>query len=89
VVPTDSTLLINGQTYLVQVQAIDKVGNAGACSNTLSGTPQVINDFWRLYKADGGKDLGGCGHAGSSTAVFGLVGALVLLGFRRRKDATR
>ncbi|MBS2031616.1 MAG: hypothetical protein JST54_27215 [Deltaproteobacteria bacterium] len=86
----DSTTLVNGTTYSVQVRAIDQAGNVGACSNAMNGTPQVIDDFWRLYKAAGGSGDGGCTAAGGAAGLLGLLGVALTLGGRirrsRRKD---
>lgn len=85
-VPGDGSTLVNGTSYDVQVRAVDKSGNVGACSNVVTGTPQQIDDFWRLYKKDGGSESGGCAQAGSGLALLGLLGAAVLLGRPRKKD---
>jgi hypothetical protein len=85
-VPDDSSTLVNGETYVVQVRAVDKAGNVGPCSNEAQGTPQVINDFWRLYKGDGGETDGGCAQAGGTVALLGLLGVAFGLGRARRRD---
>ena len=48
--------------------------------------PQVINDFWRLYKGDGGETDGGCAQAGGTVALLGLLGVAFGLGRARRRD---
>ena len=52
------TTFKNDQPYIVQVRAVDNAGNTGPCSSEVSGTPRLVDDFWRLYKKDGGTDTG-------------------------------
>ncbi|MBS2026889.1 MAG: hypothetical protein JST54_03205 [Deltaproteobacteria bacterium] len=82
-VPDDSgSLLIDGLTYVAQVRAVDSAGNVGPCSNPMDGTPQVIDDFWRLYKAAGGSGAG-CGAASGDVGLPLLAAAVLAL--RRRR----
>jgi hypothetical protein len=74
--------LTNGTEYDVEVTAVTQGGNESGRSNLVSGTPEAINDFWRLYRQDGGRDQGGCAlGAGGLVALL----ALVPLALRRRR----
>lgn len=74
--------LSNGVTYDVVVYAFSPGGNQSDVSNTVSGTPVEILDFWRLYRAVGGREGGGCASgAGGLAALL----ALVPLALRRRR----
>jgi hypothetical protein len=75
--------LVDGKTYVVQVQAIDAVGNAGPCSNPMDGTPRLINDFWRQYEASGGTETG-CVSAPVGDLALLVVWSFVVLRRRRR-----
>ncbi len=77
--------LVNGTTYDVVVYAYSKAGNQSAASNTMSGTPEPVTDFWQAYKAAGGREQGGCGAgpAGEPSALLALLASL--LARRRRR----
>lgn len=81
--------LENNVTFGVQVSSIDdagstiNTGNESAPSAPVPGTPQAVEDFWELYKADGGQETGGCASFG--VTGLALLGALALL--RRRRGA--
>jgi hypothetical protein len=74
--------LTNGTEYDVEVTALTQGGNESPRSTIVSGTPTQIDDFWRLYQADGGREQGGCAAgAGGLVAIL----ALVPLAWRRRR----
>ncbi len=75
--------LTNGAQYDLQVTATSSGGNESPRSNTVSGTPVPVDDFWRLYKNAGGQEEGGC-----ATGAAGLAAllALVPLAWRRRRS---
>lgn len=75
--------LTNGVTYDVQVVAYTKSGNPSDPSETKSGTPVPVSDFWEQYKERGGTDSGGCGAGG--TGALAMIGAAALAALRRRK----
>jgi Synergist-CTERM protein sorting domain-containing protein len=75
--------LTNGTQYDVQVTATTIGGNESARSDTVSGTPVPVDDFWRLYKSDGGQEQGGC--AGGAAGLVALL-ALLPLALRRRRS---
>lgn len=86
------TGLTNGLTYNVAVAAIDSYGNIGPISAptspTTCGSPAPIDDFWKIYRKDGGGAGGSCDISQTEGApLFGL--ALLGLGAawikRRRK----
>ena len=85
-VPADASVLQDGVTYVAQVRAVDSAGNVGPCSNPMDGTPQQIDDFWRLYKSAGGSGDGGCTTAGGAAGLLGLLGVALTLGGRIRKS---
>jgi len=89
VVPDNNAgVLINGTAYDVWVRAYDDAHNASRCSKPVVGTPELIDDFWRLYKKDGGADGGGCTQGGPGLALLGIFSAAILLGRKRRKGNT-
>ena len=84
---SNHNLLINNHLYKIQIRAHDNAGNVGPCSNPVTGTPQVIDDFWRLYKKDGGSDSGGCSQPGAGMTALAVLGALALLARARKRNA--
>lgn len=76
--------LQNGVTYALAVTGYTTAYNASDPSNVGTGTPQLVYDFWDVYKNDGGRETGGC-----SSGVAGPLGLLVVAGalalVRRRK----
>jgi hypothetical protein len=52
-------------------------------SNKLPGVPVAVNDFWRLYKADNGREEGGCA-AGAAGMLALLAVPLAVRALRRR-----
>jgi len=78
--------LVNGVTYAVAVAAYDAVGNSGPLSEVACGSPQVVDDFFELYRRAGGKGGGGyCAIAQEPApgALFALLAALGAFGLRR------
>ena len=70
----DISGLSNGTDYDVQVAALTKGKNESTRSDIITQSPVVVNDFWRLYKADGGREQGGCATgAGSLVALLALA----------------
>jgi hypothetical protein len=85
-----ATGLQNGVLYAVGVAAVDELGNRGKLSNVTCGTPEVVEDFFEIYRASGGKGGGGfCGLSGRFGDAPGAWGATLLalsaLIARRRK----
>ena len=74
--------LTNGTQYDLQVTAETSGGNESPRSNTVTGTPVQVDDFWRLYKNAGGQEEGGC--AGGAAGLVAIL-ALVPLVLRRRR----
>ena len=95
---TNSTFMItglkNGATYNVAVAAVDNSGNVGPPSVQGCGKPAPVDDFWKIYREDGGKAGGFCAleavgsPAGSMLTLVG-AGSLVAaaVGRRRRRRA--
>jgi MYXO-CTERM domain-containing protein len=84
-----ATGLQNGVLYAVGVAAVDALGNRGKLSNVTCGTPEVVEDFFEIYRASGGKGGGGfCGLSSQASDAPGAwVAALMVLGLliaRRR-----
>jgi hypothetical protein len=75
--------LQNNVLYNVTVQAFSPGGNVSGPSNTIQGTPVAVNDFWRLYRGDGGREGGGCA-AGAAGMLALLAVPLALRAWRRR-----
>jgi Synergist-CTERM protein sorting domain-containing protein len=74
--------LTNGVDYDVEVTALSAGGNESPHSDPVTGRPLEVNDFWRLYRNDGGREQGGC-----ATGAAGLVALIALtpLALRRRR----
>jgi len=78
-----ATATVNGLTnqlcYDFTVQAIATDGTTGYLSNLVTAAPFESQDWWRLYKAQGGQDNGGwhCQSGGGALTLASL--ALVLL----------
>jgi hypothetical protein len=66
------TGLTNGTTYDVTVVGISRGGNESAKSNLIPGTPVEVQDFWRHYKAVGGREGAGCSLAALALALLAL-----------------
>ena len=87
------TGLKDNVTYNVAVAAVDAFGNIGPPSTETCNTPAPIEDFWKIYRDDGGNAGGFCSletigaHVPSTTGIllFGGCGAL----FVRRRMARR
>jgi hypothetical protein len=90
------TGLTNGVRYHVVVASVDNFGNVGPPSSPpVCATPMPVNDFWKIYRTDGGQAGGGfcaleaVGAPASSSVAFAGAGALVALGLRRRRRTRR
>ncbi len=89
------TGLKNGVHYTVVVSAVDNFGNIGPPSTQVCDFPAPVNDFWKIYRTDGGQAGGGfcaleaVGAPAGSTVAFAGAGALVLAGLRRRRSKSR
>jgi hypothetical protein len=76
--------------YNLVVAAVDGYGNIGPPSGEVCGKPEPIDDFWKIYRQDGGNAGGGLcaleavGARASSTAgILLVVGTSALLARRR------
>jgi hypothetical protein len=83
------TGLKNGTEYACAIAATDTLGNAGPLSSVYCDTPYPTNDFFGLYRADGGLAGGGLCSFGREpsplTAIAGMTGlALAAFVLRRR-----
>jgi hypothetical protein len=79
------TGLTNNVTYTVVVLARSQGNNQSDASNSLTGTPVDVLDFWRSYKQDGGREQGGCA-TGAASLVALLALAPLALRVRRRRS---
>ncbi|HLK39186.1 MAG TPA: fibronectin type III domain-containing protein [Polyangiaceae bacterium] len=83
--------LLNGRTYTVAVAAVDGSGNVGPPSLQQCDYPAPVDDFWKIYRRDGGGAGGGLcaleavGSRGGSTLTYLSVGAAAVAFGRRRK----
>jgi hypothetical protein len=76
--------LLNDVPYAVAVIAYSAAESPSEPSNILSSEPQLVNDFWQLYQAAGGKETGGCSAGFAGPVGLGLLLATLAL-VRRRK----
>lgn len=60
--------LTDGQTYDVVISAVDGSGNVGPPSTCVDDYPAPVNDFFKIYRQDGGQ-------AGGSFCALEAVGA--------------
>jgi hypothetical protein len=74
--------LQNDTEYDVQVLALSPGNNESEATAIASGKPIFVNDFWRLYRQDGGREQGGC--AAGAGGLLALL-ALVPLAWRRHR----
>jgi hypothetical protein len=91
--------LANGTGYAVAVAGVDEIGNVGELSEVVCGSPEVVDDFFELYRRNGGKGGGGfCSVRGGSVsgrdggAAAQWAALLLALGWaarRRRAQMTR
>jgi MYXO-CTERM domain-containing protein len=94
-ITTDSDLpggdLVNDQLYAIGVSGEDIVGNSGPLSPISCGTPKPLDDFFELYKQNGGRGGGGfCSMSPGSHSVPGatalLFALLAAFGIRRGRS---
>jgi MYXO-CTERM domain-containing protein len=75
--------LTDGVVYQVTVTAFSIADNPSlepAFAGT--GSPTQVNDFFEMYKADGGREVGGC--SSGTAGLLALAGVGALLALRRR-----
>jgi MYXO-CTERM domain-containing protein len=75
--------LVNGQEYEVSVFSYSEAFNPSVASTT-TGTPVPTLDFWNNYKAQGGRDSGGCASGPAGLLALAAVGGILALARRRR-----
>jgi len=78
------TGLANGTYYAVSVIALSAVGNPSDASTAAYERPQPVDDFWRHYKNQGGREEGGCGSGGAGLLALLLLAPLAPRLRRRR-----
>ncbi|MCA9300544.1 MAG: hypothetical protein KDA28_15845, partial [Phycisphaerales bacterium] len=81
-----------GGTYWVGVTTVNSFGNESVLSVFGPVVTQPTDDFWELYKENGGTEIGGyCAVSRQTDArgLFGMFGVLALLGLRRRRTPRR
>ncbi len=74
--------LQNDTEYDVQVLALSPGKNPSEPTAIASAKPIFVNDFWRLYRQEGGQEQGGC--AAGAGGLLALL-ALVPLAWRRHR----
>jgi hypothetical protein len=81
--------LVNNTQYSITAVGVSAAGNLGPTSTPpVTGTntiPLPFQDFWNVYKGDGGKEEGGCGIGGLG-ALAPVAAVLALLALRRRRS---
>jgi hypothetical protein len=82
--------LVNGTTYNVVVAAVDNSGNPGPPSPESCDYPAPVNDFWHVYRQDGGRAGGFCaleavGEPVPSAAGLALIAVTSAFALRRRR----
>ena len=78
--------LVNEQQYDFTVVARDLAGNTSTAGNFLTGTPHVVQDFYRRYRCAGGTEPGGFGCSTTTVgAVLLPIAGLGLLAILRRR----
>ena len=80
--------LTNNQEYAVAIAAYDDLGNVGPLSQVVCETPQIVDDFYEVYRREGGDGGGGFCSIGADPAprialLFGV--SLLALYVRRRQ----
>jgi hypothetical protein len=89
------TGLTNNVTYNVVVAAVDGSGNIGPPSTEVCDYPSPVNDFWDVYRQDGGLAGGGLcaleavGMPVSSSVGLSLFAGASVLAVRRRRARKR
>ncbi|MGC4087458.1 MAG: hypothetical protein QM756_06125 [Polyangiaceae bacterium] len=85
--------LANGEQYICGVAAKDALGNVGELSDTACGVPQLVNGYYKAYRAAGGAAGGGYCSFGRaprgamlSPLLFSALGALLV---RRKRRSAR
>lgn len=78
--------LENGVTYVIQMIAVDGMGNQSERTAEVTGTPRDIEDFFERYRRMGGEETGGCSQTGT-TGLLAVLGLLGVLAWRRRRSA--
>jgi len=81
-------VLQNNQKYDVYVRSVDAFANVSGLSGPGTGTPFVVEDFYRHYRAEGGADPGGGGCSTGGAGIFAVLGGGFVLLLRKRR-ATR
>jgi len=78
--------LMNTVIYDVRARAFSDTGNVSdfTPAGVTTGMPMFVNDFWNLYKKDGGRETGGCGAGAAGPVGLGILLATLAL-IRRRK----
>lgn len=76
--------LSNGTEYAIEVTAVTLSGNESAHSDRALGTPIEIQDFWRLYRTDGGQEQGGCAAGAGGLVALAALAPLAWRRLRRR-----
>jgi MYXO-CTERM domain-containing protein len=80
-------ILQNNQDYDVYVRSADAFANASAPSGPGTGTPFLVEDFYRHYRAEGGHASGGGGCSSGETGFLAALAAIAVLLRKRRRMA--
>jgi hypothetical protein len=76
--------LVNGQTYSVTVRSFSTASNESGPSAAVEATPTPVLDFFNTYKADGGRETGGCASGSAGVLALAALGGFLAMARRRR-----